>query len=384
MGHQVFYCAGELEQDGPPGLLVPEMYFHTADADWIVDHAYGTRESHPELYPMIERYARLFCERLGEFVSRFDIDMLVPQNALTIPIQIALGVALTDVIEDTGIPTIAHHHDFYWEREVYKVNCIPEIIARCFPPDLPSIQHVVINSLAQRDLHAKRGIASVVVPNVFDFATPAPGIDEYNADLRAAIGLTDTDFLILQPTRIIRRKGIELAIELVGRLRDPRCKLVLSHATDVDPEYLAELRALAEAWEVDMRVPIDRIDSVRGEREGKRIYGLWDVYPHADFVTYPSLYEGFGNALIEAIYFGLPALVNRYSVYAADIGPLGFDFVEIDGAVTDEAVAATRALLNDRGLRERTVRHNYALAGVHFSYETVARELAPLIASFAS
>jgi glycosyltransferase involved in cell wall biosynthesis len=158
---------------------------------------------------------------------------------------------------------------------------------------------------------------------------------------------------------------------------------VLSHATDVDPAYLAELRALAEQWEVDLRVPIDRIDSVRAEREGQRIYGLWDVYPHADFVTYPSLYEGFGNALIEAIYFRLPALVNRYSVYAADIGPLGFDFVEIDGAVTDAAVAATRALLDDRALRQRAVEHNYALASEHFSYEAVARQLAPLIASFA-
>ncbi|MBN1642697.1 MAG: glycosyltransferase family 4 protein [Anaerolineae bacterium] len=382
MGHAIYYCAGELERDGPPGLLVPEMYFHTPDADWIVDHAYGTTTPHPDLYPMIDRYARAFRERLDAFVAQYGIDLIIPENALTIPIQIALGVALTDLIEETGIPTIAHHHDFYWEREVYKVNCIPDIIARCFPPDSPSIRHVVINSLAQRDLRARCGIDSVVVPNVFDFAVPAPGIDDYNADLRAGIGLTDEDLLILQPTRIIRRKGIELAIELVGRLRDPRCKLVLSHATDVDPDYLAELRALAEEWEVDLRVPIDRIDSVRTEREGVRVYGLWDVYPHADFVTYPSLYEGFGNALIEAIYFRLPALVNRYSVYAADIGPLGFDFVEIDGRVTDEAVAATRALLDDPELRRRTVDRNYALASEHFSYQAVERQLAPLLASF--
>jgi glycosyltransferase involved in cell wall biosynthesis len=222
------------------------------------------------------------------------------------------------------------------------------------------------------------------VPNVFDFGTAAPTIDAYNAELRMAIGLTDRDLLILQPTRIIRRKGIELAIELVGRLRDPRCKLVLSHATDVDPVYLAELRSLAEEWKVDMRVPIDQIDSVRTERNGRRVYGLWDVYPHADFVTYPSLYEGFGNALIEAIYFRLPALVNRYSVYAADIGPLGFDFVEIDGEVTDDAVEAVRALLDDRERRQGVVDANYALASEHFSYAAVRRQLAPLVSSLVS
>lgn len=380
MGHQVFYCAGELEKDGPPGLLVPEMYFHTEDADWIVDHAYGTTEAHPDLLPKIDHYAALFRECLYQFIAAFDIDVLIPENALTIPIQVALGVALSDVIADTGMPTIAHHHDFYWEREIYKTNCIPDILERCFPPALPSIHHVVINSLAQRDLKAKRGLDAVVVPNVFDFDTPAPTVDSYSADLRTAIGLGEEDVLILQPTRIIRRKGIEMAVELVGRLDDARYKLVFSHATDVDTEYLSELRALAEEWGTDLRVPIDQIDSVRGTHDGSKVYGLWDVYPHADFVTYPSLYEGFGNALIEAIYFRLPALVNRYSVYEADIRPLGFDFVELNGTVTNEAVEAVRSVLGNKQRRESMVDRNYRLAARHFSYETVKERLRPLLA----
>ena len=382
MGHTAFYCAGELEEDGPPGLLVPEMYFHTEEADWIVDHAYGTTEAHPELRPRIERLARFLKERLYQFIGEYGIDLLVPENALTIPIQVALGIALAELIEETEIPTIAHHHDFYWEREVYQTNCIQDILDRCFPPDLPSIRHTVINSPAQRDLKARFGLDSAVVPNVFDFAVPAPGIDAYNGDLRRAIGLSEEDRLILQPTRIIRRKGIELAVELVGRLGDARNKLVLSHATDVDEAYLAELQELAGRLGVDMRVPIDHIDSVRGTREGRRIYSLWDVYPHADLMTYPSLYEGFGNALIEAIYFKLPALVNRYPVYVADIGPLGFDFVEIDGAITDQAVEAVAELLRNPARREQMVETNYGLAAEHFSHQAVERQLRPLIESF--
>ena len=57
LGHKTFYCAGELEEGGPPGLLVPEMYFHTEEADWIVDQAYGTTQEHPELRPRIRRLA---------------------------------------------------------------------------------------------------------------------------------------------------------------------------------------------------------------------------------------------------------------------------------------------------------------------------------------
>jgi glycosyltransferase involved in cell wall biosynthesis len=383
MGHQVFYCAGELEADGPPGLLVPEMYFHTAEADWIVDHAYGTTEAHPDLRPRIERLAAFLKGRLYDFISQFDIELLVPENALTIPIQISLCIALSELIEETGIPTIAHHHDFYWEREVYLTNCIQDILDRYFPPNLASIRHTVINSPAQQDLKARFGLEAAVIPNVFDFAVPAPGVDDYNADLRHAIGLDEDEVLILQPTRIIRRKGIELAVELVGRLGDPRYRLVLSHATDVDEVYLAELRDMADRLGVDLRVPLEHIDSVRTLRDGRRIYSLWDVYPHANFMTYPSLYEGFGNALIEAIYFKLPALVNRYSVYAADIGPLGFDFVEIDGEVTDQAVEATRELLQDSERRQRMVETNYDLAAKYFSYQAVERQLCPLIESFA-
>ncbi len=379
LGHNVFYCAGELDPGGPPGLLEPRMYFHTQEASWIFDHAYGATEAHPDLRPRIDELAAFLKKRLRQFVDEFAIDLLIPENALTIPIQIALAVALTEVIEESDIPSIAHHHDFYWEREVYRTTCIQDILDRCFPPRLPSLRHTVINSAAQKALRDRLGLDAVVVPNVFDFAAPPPGIDAYNADLRRAIGLTLDDILILQPTRIIARKGIELAIELVGRLDDPRCKLVLSHASDVDPVYLAQLEALAKKWSVDMRVPIEHIDSVRGTRDGRKIYGLWDVYPHADLVTFPSLYEGFGNALIEAIYFRLPVFLNRYSVYVEDIAPLGFEFVEIDGAVTAAAVEAVRGLIGPSPRRQAMVEKNYALAAEHFSYRAVERALKPLL-----
>jgi glycosyltransferase involved in cell wall biosynthesis len=100
---------------------------------------------------------------------------------------------------------------------------------------------------------------------------------------------------------------------------------------------------------------------------------------HADVVTYPSLIEGFGNALLETIHFRRPALVNRYPVYAADIGPLGFTFAEIDGAVTPEAVAQVRGWLEHRESAAGVVEHNYRLAAQHFSYEALDKTLSRLV-----
>jgi glycosyltransferase involved in cell wall biosynthesis len=118
-----------------------------------------------------------------------------------------------------------------------------------------------------------------------------------------------------------------------------------------------------------------------------RPYALWDAYIHADFVTYPSLLEGFGNALLETLYFKLPALVNRYAVYAADIAPNGFDLIEIDAqddpanlaAITDDTVDAVIAAMMDPVRRRRMVEWNYGLASQRYSFEAVTPLLASLL-----
>ncbi|MEJ2748518.1 MAG: glycosyltransferase, partial [Anaerolineae bacterium] len=185
------------------------------------------------------------------------------------------------------------------------------------------------------------------------------------------------DWLVLQPTRVIPRKGIELAIELLARLNDSRAKLVITHqAGDEGLDYLHHLQQIAEEKDVDLRYVADQVDDARRITDnGRKIYSLWDTYPHANLVAYPSLYEGFGNALIETIYFRKPAFVNRYSVYAEDIGPLGFQFVELDGAVTDEAVTAVHDILLHPEKTKPIVEHNYQLGQQHFSYQTLSRLL---------
>ena len=87
--------------------------------------------------------------------------------------------------------------------------------------------------------------------------------------------------------------------------------------------------------------------------DGRRIHTLADVYPAADFVTYPSVFEGFGNAFLEAVYFGRPILVNNYSTYEVDIRPRGFRVVWLDGFISEEALALAGRLLDDPRRRPR-------------------------------
>jgi glycosyltransferase involved in cell wall biosynthesis len=391
MGHQPFYCAGELDPTSPPGMVVPEMHFAHPEAKRIQRKAFpssrqpGAAPDPGDLREHIKAASDQLKAALATFVDRFAIDILFPQNALAIPMHIPLGVALTEFIAETGIPTIAHHHDLYWERARFATTVVPDILARCFPPDVPSVRHVVISSLAQESLLRRRGISAWLLPNVHDFETPPPAPDSFSGDLRQMIELTPDDRLILQPTRVVPRKGIELAIETVRRLGDPGCKLVITHhAGDEGMGYLYQLQDMAKRAGVDLRYVADEFDAARRVApDGAKTYSLADAYLHADFVTYPSLIEGFGNALLETIYFRLPTLVNRYPVYTADIGPLGFNFVEIEGEVTDEAVTRVRRLLDDAGERQAMVEHNFALALEHFSYSVAGARLQEIMATLA-
>jgi glycosyltransferase involved in cell wall biosynthesis len=380
LGHEVYYCAGELDEDAPNPTLIPALHFRDPEAVAIGEMVFGRLEPEDGLARRLQDAAQRLKARLREWLADSGIDTLVVENALAIPMHVPLGQALAQLIEETGIPTIGHHHDFFWERQRFRLNCIPDLLLQTLPPDLPSIRHVTINSLAQRDLKFFRGLEAMVVPNVFDYDTPAPGFDDYNRDFRQAMGFSPYDWLFLQPTRVVARKGIDLSFELLRRLRDPRARLVISHqAGDEGMEYYRQLLHRAQAMNVEVHYLAGFVEEQRVVRNGRKAYTLWDVYPHVDFVTYPTLYEGFGNALLEAIYFRKPVLVNCYSVYMADIAPLGFEFVEVDGWITDESLSEVRRLLDDPDRCRILADKNYELARRHFSYEVLADALEQLL-----
>ena len=78
--------------------------------------------------------------------------------------------------------------------------------------------HVVINSIAQREMLERHGLETFLIPNAFDFETMGQ-LDDFNSDFREAHGLAERDVIFLQPSRIIPRKCIERSLELIARLQ---------------------------------------------------------------------------------------------------------------------------------------------------------------------
>ncbi len=377
-----YFFAGDLETPPEKSYLCEKAHFKNREIRSIFNECFGRKQRKRSITKKLHSIKEELKDDLYNFISKFRIDLLVTENAITIPLNIPLGLAVTEVISETGIPVIAHHHDFFWERTRFLTNAVWEYLNMAFPSRLPSIHHVVINSSAANQLGLRTGASATIIPNVMDFENPPPPIDEYASDVRQAFGVKENEYFILQPTRIIKRKGIEHAIELINRL-GLKAKLIISHASgDEGYGYERRIRQYSKLMNVDTVFVSKRINEKRGRTEkGEKIYTLDDVYPHADLITYPSNFEGFGNAFLEAVYYRKPIVVNAYSIYSIDIKPKGFKVIELDGYVDNEAVEQAETVLKDAEYRRKMVDHNYEIARRFYSYGILEQKLSTVINS---
>jgi glycosyltransferase involved in cell wall biosynthesis len=380
LGHECFYFAGESEWPEERSYVVPEAHFRHSEIQTLQTDLFDDYIRSPETSQQIRKINDHLKEHLRQFVRDFDLELLIVENALSLPMHVPLALALTELIAETCLPTIGHHHDFAWERQRFAVSAADDYLRAAFPPTLPSIYHVVINSFAARQLALRTGASSTLVPNVMDFDSPPPEPDEYAADLRSALDIQPDECLVLQPTRVVPRKRIGHAIELVRRL-DRECVLVISHASgDEGTTYQNYLQDYASLMGVKVLFASDRINHNRGQRpDGQKVYSLADAYQKADLVTYPSTVEGFGNAFLETIYYRRPIVMSTYEIFKTDIQPKGFKVIGFEDFITDDCVHHAQEALRNPALVAEMVEHNYELGRKHYSYRTLEKRLVALI-----
>ena len=377
MGMECYYIAGECDRPPERSALIPEAHFNHPQILDLTERAFGSEERTPQLTDEIFWMAMIIRNKLNEALSRFSVDGIIVENALTIPMNVPLGIAIVQSVLENGIGCLAHHHDFRWERTRFLTSAIDDLLAYAFPPPLAQIQHIVINSLAAEEFSRRTGLSCRIIPNVMDFDTPPSPPDDYSSTFRQEIGLQDDHILVLQPTRVVARKGIEHSIELIKRLDPSRAKLVITHAAgDEGGAYPRRVREFAGFMGVDLIFADEHIADQRGtDADGRKLYTIADAYSQADLVAYPSEYEGFGNAFLEAIYFKKPVVCNRYAIYRTDIEPCGFEPILFDGFLTDETVQEVRRVLEDTNYRQEMVEHNYKIAKHFFGLDVVEQEI---------
>jgi mannosylglucosylglycerate synthase len=269
-----------------------------------------------------------------------DADLVVVENMVSLPLNVAARDVLYRVLDQH--PALFHHHDLAWQR--------PEWIDEPVPLDRPQWRHVTINDLSAREL-CERGLVASTIRNAFD-VDPPPGRRDVT---RQSLGLDDERLLLL-PVRAIARKNIPGAIQLAEELH-----AVLWLLGPAEDGYGPQLESLL----ANARIPVRR-----GLGDG---FDVHDAYAACDLVVMPSLWEGFGNPVLESVTHRRPLAAYPYPVLD-EIRSFGFRFFGLDEVPNIEAFLDEP----DHELLE----HNLAIARQHFAISDLPARLAPLLGAW--
>jgi glycosyltransferase involved in cell wall biosynthesis len=263
-------------------------------------------------------------------------------------------------IERSGVASAVTIHDLIFERfpELY-----PPIDRRIYAAKARSAAAragivVAISEQTKRDLVDLYRVAPERIRVVYQtcheaFRAPVPEARLREVAARHALPAT---FLLAVGT-IERRKNLLLALRALEGL--PGVPLV---AVGRPTPYAEELHAFARAHGLEGRVRL---------LSGVTTPDLAAMYRLATVALYPSLFEGFGIPIVEALSSGTPVVTTRGGCFAEAGGP-GSAYV--DPHDPEELRAVLAALLVDEGrraaMREAGLRHV-----ARFSEEAIAAAL---------
>ncbi len=305
-----------------------------------------------ELREKMNKVSDIIEKRLDFIQQKEKFDAVLIHNIFSFGCHTAAAKPFARWIKKNRMPCLSTNHDFYWERKKFKIppnGYLKKYIQEFMPIKSSYIKHIVINSLAEKELKKRFGIKSHVFPDIFDFNQDQWKKDSFNKNFLKSIRVKSSDLIILQATRVMPRKGVELAMDFAKKMRekigelkgeaiyngkkinsDSRVVLIVAgYAEKGDKKYLTKIKLKALREGINVKFISKYIDAVRDCRQIGSIYSLWDAYVHADIVTFPSLIEGWGNQFIEAVFAKKPIVVFEYPVFKSDIKKEGYSVISL-------------------------------------------------------
>jgi mannosylglucosylglycerate synthase len=304
-GHEVTICCGEGDAFDKQiqTMLFRELHSQDPLVRAAQEEAYNAR--------LGQSYFRLLEAIQNQFGPLFNkFDRLVVHNMFTMPFNLAGTQALSSLAERGG-KTIAWTHDLAASNPDYKIP--PHRSFDLIRERQPGVRYVTISQARAAEFRNLMGTdPDAIIPNGLDLATSCALTPEVANLVRNDLA---TSTILFYPTRILARKNIAFALQIVGALRDIgfRVRLLISGAPDShnrsSAEHFAGLKRLAA--DLQVRELISWVNELFYVDERQ----LHSLYMVADAMLFPSRQEGFGLPLLEAA-------AHRLPVFCSNIEPL--------------------------------------------------------------
>ncbi|HXF53564.1 MAG TPA: glycosyltransferase family 4 protein [Hyphomicrobiaceae bacterium] len=280
-----------------------------------------------------------------------------PQGAVLLIDGLAYGAMPAALIERFDAPVVALvHHPLCLEtglsadRQAELHRLETEALARA--------HRVVVTSPA-----TARTLAA-------EFAVPAERITvaEPGTDPAPRARGTGTPLRMLAVGSLIPRKGYEILVEALRPLRHIDWRLDIAGALDAHSDTPRRVREAIERAGMTGRI------ALHGALDDRR---LAELYAGADLFVMPSLYEGYGMALAEALARGLPIVCTTGGA-AAETVPDEAALKVVPGDARALMWVLGRAL-EDGALRQRMADAAWAAAARLPRWPDTARRIARVI-----
>jgi glycosyltransferase involved in cell wall biosynthesis len=251
-------------------------------------------------------------------------------------------------------PNYEHSKWNFWQKKIIRFG---EYCSLRFARQIIFVNHAQYKKFSGKYLHKSCWIPNGVKPPVFS----------ESRQYIHSLGLTEKKY-ILAVGRITPEKGFDLLIKAYKQLKNKDFRLVIAGVSDHRTSFSRQIIELAQENDVILT------GFVTGEP-------LNQLYTHAGLFVLPSYNEGLSIALLEAMSYGLPALVsdipanrevgleeeNYFSVDREDeLGeklqglvlqgyrPMEYDMRRYDWEVIAEQVVGVYGVVEGRGCAAQT------------------------------
>ncbi len=238
---------------------------------------------------------------------------VIVHNVFTMPFDLEWTRELTALAEATWREVVWVN----WVHDVAAVN--PAYASPGWREPAPRAVHVAVSAPRAREWAEVAGLAAgavTVIPNGID-PTAVLGLTERVAALAEAWSLWDVDLRLLLPARLVRRKNVELGIDLMAALRElgVEARLLVTGAPDPHQGdgrvYFEELKKRVSERGVEREVVFAGEDGTLADADVVSLYTLCDA------LFFPSKGEGFGLPLLEAALHRMPVWCTGLEVHRA-------------------------------------------------------------------